>query len=49
MKSVYGKTMTKRVPDKEIIRAIEQILQKRRFIESQKEMHREVINTLIEE
>ena len=49
MKSVYGKTMTKRVPDKEIVGAIEQILQKRRFIESQKEMHRKVINILIEE
>ena len=49
MKSVYGKTMTKRVPDKEIVGAIEQILQKRRFIESQKAMHREVINILIEE
>ena len=42
-------TMSKRVLDKEIVRAIERILQKRVFIESQKEMHREVLNILKKE
>lgn len=41
--------MSKRIPDQEIVGAIEKILQRRIFIESQKEMHREVLNILAEE
>ncbi|OIR16671.1 MAG: hypothetical protein BEU04_01690 [Marine Group III euryarchaeote CG-Bathy1] len=40
--------MPKRVRDKEIIEAIDRILQKRIFIDSQKKLHREVLNILTE-
>ena len=40
--------MPKRVRDREIIEAIDQILQKRIFIDSQKKLHREVLNILTE-
>lgn len=40
------RTMPKRVRDKEIIEAIDQILQKRIFIDSQKKLHREVLSIL---